>query len=133
MNAKFVKSVVAVFAAMMVLGYVVHEVLLKGDYQQFATLYRPQEEMGKFMPYMLLAHLFMAIGFVWLYKKGKESKPFVGQGVRFGLAMAVVVSWGINLIYYAVMPISCALALKAIVLETVSLVGVGVLTAWLEA
>jgi len=39
---------------------------------------------------MILAHVFIAVGYTWIYVRGKEAKPWLGQGVRFGLAVAVL-------------------------------------------
>jgi hypothetical protein len=53
---------------------------------------------------MLLAHVFLAVGFVWVYVKGKENKPFLIQGIRYGAAIAVLTTIPTYLIYYAVQP-----------------------------
>ncbi len=36
---------------------------------------------------MVVAHILIGIGFTWIYLKGREAKPFLQQGVRFGLAV----------------------------------------------
>lgn len=33
---------------------------------------------------MLLAHVIMAGAFVWIYARGTENKPLLGQGLRCG-------------------------------------------------
>jgi hypothetical protein len=38
----------------------------------------------------LLGTLIYAIGAVWIYSRGVESKPWVGQGIRFGFFLALI-------------------------------------------
>jgi len=38
--------------------------------------------------WMLLAHVFLALGSTWIYVNGREAGPWFPQGVRFGVAVA---------------------------------------------
>jgi len=38
---------------------------------------------------MILAHVILAGAFVWIYSRGVEAKPWLAQGFRFGLAIAL--------------------------------------------
>lgn len=130
---KCLLAVVVVFVVMFGCEWVIHDVILKADYAGHASLYRPQEEMGKYFPLMLVAYLMLAAALVWIYEQGKKSNvSFLHQGLRFGLAMAAVASVPNLLIYYAVMPISCALLCKQLVFTVTEVVGLGVLVAWLR-
>ena len=51
---------------------------------------RPMPEVWNRFPLMLLAQLLTAVGFTWIYLKGKEDKPWLAQGIRYGLAIAVL-------------------------------------------
>ena len=54
---------------------------------------------------MLLGDALMGFGLTWIYVKGREAgKPPVSQGLRFGLAIAALMTVPIYLIYYAVQP-----------------------------
>jgi hypothetical protein len=51
-------------------------------------LYRGDEEEMKLFPLMILAHVFLSGAFVWIYARGAEARPRLGQGIRFGVALA---------------------------------------------
>src|SRR4051812_16257635 len=104
MDRKFLISVAVIFVVSMLLGFVVHGLLLAPDYAQLPALFRTEKDQGGYFPYMLLAHVFLAAGFVWIYLQGKDDKPFLHQGVRYGLAVAALSTVPMYLIYYAVQP-----------------------------
>jgi hypothetical protein len=81
---------------------------------------------------MILAHVLIAVGFVWIYLRGKEEKPYLGQGVRFGLAIIVLVTIPTYLIYYAVQPMPGALVFKQIIFDSIATLIMGVTVAWLN-
>ena len=39
---------------------------------------------------MLLAHVLMAGAFAWIYARGREAKPWMAQGVRYGIAAGLL-------------------------------------------
>ena len=85
-----------------------------------------------YFAYMILAHVFIAIGLTWIYRQGRERKPFLGQGARFGVAVAVLVVIPMYLIYYAVQPMPGALVAKQIVFDTIAMVVMGIVAAWIN-
>lgn len=131
MNGKFAISVVVMFVVSMLLGFAVHGLLLGQDYAQLAGMFRSEQDQMGYFPYMLLAHVFLAAGFVWIYLQGRTGKPWLGQGIRFGIAVAVMVTVPGYLIYYAVQPLPGMLVAKQIVFDSVSYLVMGVVVAWL--
>lgn len=132
MTRQFAISAVVIFVLAYAFGFLVHGVLLHADYAKLPSLMRPMSEfMGK-LPYLVVAHLLFALGFTWIYLKGRESKPWLAQGVRYGLAVAVLATIPTYLIYHAVMPIPLDLAIKQIVYDTIAVVLMGVVLAWLN-
>jgi len=129
---KFAISAVVLAILSLLLGYVVHGMLLAPDYHALGGMFRDEADGGAHMPYMLLAHLLIGTGFTWIYLKGREAKPFLAQGVRFGLAVAVLSTIPTYLIYFAVQPMPGVLVCKQIVLDTISMVVMGVACAWLN-
>jgi hypothetical protein len=129
MAKKFILSVVVLFVVTMLIGITVHAVLLKGDYAALPNLMRPEAEAGQYMGYMIAADLLIAIGFTWIYVRGKENKPWFGQGLRFGLAIAVVSTIPIYLIYHAVSPFPFDLVIKQIVYDTIGMMVMGIVVA----
>jgi hypothetical protein len=80
---------------------------------------------------MLLAHVLMAGAFAWIYARGREAKPWLAQGLRYGIAVALLTSVAWYLIYYAVMPLPAALVIKQIGFETVLLLLLGCVVAFI--
>ena len=132
MNKKFLISVIAIFVLSMGLGFLVHGLLLNQSYTQLQGLFRKPQDAQAYFPFMLLAHVFIAFGFVWIYQRGREDKPFLTQGIRFGLAVAVLSTIPMYLIYYAVQPMPAAVVYKQIVFDTLSVLLMGVVVAWLN-
>jgi len=131
MNRKFVVSVVALFVASMVMGFVVHGLLLADEYAKLvpAGVFRSPQDSQQHFPWMLLAHVIMAVGFTWVYRAGRDNRPWLGQGVRFGLAIALLATIPTYLIYFAVQPLPMALVAKQIVFDTVAMVVLGIVAA----
>jgi hypothetical protein len=80
---------------------------------------------------MLIAHAIIAGAFVWIYARGIESKPWLPQGIRFGIAAALLSIVPIYMIYYVVQPIPGMLAVKQIVFEGILVVILGAVTAFI--
>lgn len=132
MNRKMMLSIVVMFVMSMAIGFVVHGVTLTPDYDQLPALFRTKQEQMTFFPYMLLAHVFVAVGFVWVYLMGRDDKPFLGQGIRYGIAIAVLTTVPTYLIYYAVQPMPGLVVIKQIVFDTVGVILMGIVVAWLN-
>lgn len=127
---KFALSVVIMFVVSMAFGFLIHAVLLGPEYAKLTpTLFRAEADAQKYFPMMLLAHVFIAIGFTWIYRMGREDKPWLGQGLRFGLAVVVLMTIPTYLIYLAVQPMPEALAIKQIAYDTVAMLVMGVVVA----
>ena len=129
MNARFVTSVVVLFVLSMAIGFVVHAVLLNPDYVQLQHLFRTPADAQGYFPYMLLAHVFMAVGITWIYRAGRDARPWPGQGLRFGLALFVLVTLPTYLIYFAVQPMPSDVVAKQIVLDGIGIVLLAIVAA----
>ena len=84
-------AVVAGFILQLVGLVLIHSVWLKPYYVAPGSIWRSQEEATSRVWAMLLAVLIYVIGAVWIYAHGVERKPWVGQGIRFGIVLALVV------------------------------------------
>ena len=129
MNARFWISVAVVFVVSMVLGMVVHGMLLGQDYAKLQNLFRAPADSQAHFAYMIAAHVVMAIGFTWIYRQGRDDRPWLGQGVRFGLAVALLATIPTYLIYFAVQPMPSDLVAKQIALDVIAMVILGVVAA----
>ncbi len=131
MGKKCIISAIVMFVMAWALGFVVHEILLHADYAVTQGM-RPPAETQSLVAYIILAHAFFGIAFVWIYVQGKEDKPWLAQGVRFGIAVACLTVVPTYLIYHAVTPVPLALALKQIGFDSVRVVLMGVVLAWIN-
>ena len=132
MQKKFVISVVVMFIASMLLGFVVHATLLHSAYAKLPNLFRAEAQAQGYFGYMLAAHLLIAIGFTWIYRQGKEDKPWLAQGLRFGAAVAVMMTIPTYLIYYAVQPMPSDLVALQIAYDSIAVLIMGMLVAWVN-
>ena len=131
MNKKFFVSWIVMFVVAMVGGFVVHGVLLGADYAKLVTLFRPEADAQKYFLFMILAHVLISGAFVWIYARGLESKPWLGQGLRFGLVVALLTVVPTYIIYYAVQPMPSDLVVKQILFDTVWMLIQGAVVAFL--
>ncbi len=100
----------AVFAVFFVVDGVVNNLLLADLYKQTASVWRPESEIQGNMWLMWLGTLILAPLFALIYTKGYEAnKPGLGQGVRYGLIVGVLLSAPQCLVWYAVLPIPAVL------------------------
>ena len=132
MGKKFWISVVAMFVVSMLIGMVVHGMLLGPEYMKLTTLFRPEADQQKHFWAMLLAHVFIAFSFTWIYLRGREPKPFLGQGIRFGLVVSLLTAIPVYLIYFAVQPMPEGLVVKQIIFDTIGYMVMGVVVAWIN-
>jgi hypothetical protein len=128
MNTKrFILTVIVVFIVANLTGFLIHAVLLRPDYMPIAEHYRPEGQEK--MPFIILAYVAFAIGSVWVYAKGVENKPWLGQGIRFGIAMWLILAIPSFFIAYAVQPVPTMLMVKQVLFEGVDKILLGVITA----
>lgn len=133
MDKKFWISGIIAFVLFYLLSFVVHELILGSEYRQMPQLFRSEDTMMNYMPFMFLAHLIMAFAFAWIYRQGiTPGESWLLQGVRFGIAAALFATVPMYLIYYNLQPWPGMLVVKQIVLQTASTVIVGIAVAWIN-
>ena len=132
MNRKFWISFAVMFVMAMAIGMVVHGVLLHDEYRRLGSLMRSETEAQKMFGLMILAHVLIALGFTWIYVKGKEARPWLGQGFRYGVAVAVMMTIPTYLIYYVVMPFPSDLVAQQIVFDSLGIIAMAIVLAWLN-
>jgi len=130
MNKRFLLAWLVIFVAWMAGSFVVHGVLLHAEYSQLPNLFRPQADAENYMHFMLLAHVLLAGAFLWVYRRGREDKPWLGQCLQFGLVIALMTAVPTYMIYYVVQPLPGMMVVKQIVFETGLLLVLGMVTAF---
>ena len=131
MGRKFLIAWLVILIAWFLGSFVVHHLLLGADYKAAGALFRTEADAQPYFPLMLLAHVSLAGAFTWIYARGVEARPWLGQGVRFGLAVAFLTTIPTYMIYFVVQPMPAALAVKQIVFEGILMVILGVIAGWL--
>jgi len=132
MNKRFFIAWAVIFVLWMIGGIVVHGVLLGAEYAKLTSLYRSPEQSQQYFPLMILAHVILAGAFVWIYARGAEAgKPWLGQGIRFAIAVALLTIVPTYTIYFVVQPMPGMLAVKQLVFDGIWMLILGVAVAFL--
>ena len=101
-------------------NFVIHGVLLQPLYQQTPQLMRTPQDGAAHMPFLMLGFVVFTLPFVWIYARGVEAKGWLGQGLRYGVAIWLVATVSRYLIYYAIQPWSATVVALQIGLELVA-------------
>lgn len=131
MNKRFFIAWAVVFVAWMAGDFVVHGLLLSADYAKLPSLFRSETESQPYFPWMLLAHVILAGAFAWVYSCGVQAKLWLNQGLRFGLAVALLTAVPTYLIYYVVQPMPIVLVVKQVVFASILLLILGAVVAFM--
>ena len=126
-KVRLILTIIVVFVLANFTGFFIHAIWLKADYMVVKQLYRPDAEVK--MPFIVLAYLSFAIGSVLVYARGVEEKPLLGQGLRFGLLMFLILTIPSFFIAYAVQPVPAVLMSKQVLAELADKILLGVVTA----
>jgi hypothetical protein len=132
MDRSFWLATLAAFVASVVLAFFFHGVILAPDYTLLPGVYRGPQFRPGLLSLLLLGQLIMAGAMVAIARYGREARPWLAQGARFGLLVALVSVVPCYLIGYAVTNIPADLALKQILLEAIRAVAMGVVVAWMH-
>ena len=68
----------------------------------------------------------------WIYRQGRESQAVPRAGRALRPRDAVLITLPMYLIYYAVQPMPGALVVKQIVFDTIGMVIMGIVAAWIN-
>lgn len=131
MDKKFWIAGAAAFILSFATGFVGHGLLLHNDYGQIPNLMRTEADAMGYFPFMLLSHLIKGFAFAWVYQRGVSGAPWLGQGVRYGIAMALLITIPLYLVYYAVQPMPGSLVVKQIVVDSISTLLMAVVVAFI--
>ncbi len=114
----------AAFAVIFVVDMIAHGKCLMPLYQQTASVWRDQGH--EMMWLMTLGRLLFSAVFAWIYTKGYEPKKAgLGQGVRYGFLVGVLISISYVSVWYVVLPIPLALALGWVAASVAACLGAG--------
>lgn len=103
-------------------GMVFHGGVLHDDYAQIPNLMRTDADAMGYLPFMIASHLIKGFAFAWVYRQGVSDGSWITQGIRFGIAMALLITVPLYLVYYAVQPLPGMLVVKQITFDTIGTV-----------
>jgi len=126
-RVRFILTILVIFVLANFTGFFIHAIWLKQDYMPVANLYRPMGQEK--MLWIILAYLSFAVGSVWVYAQGVEDKPWLGQGIRFGILMFLILTIPSFFIAYAVQPVPGILMVKQVLSELIDKIFLGIVTA----
>ncbi len=132
MDKKFFIAWIAAFVIWMAGSFAVHGAWLSTFYATMPDIMRTEQESQALFHFMLIAHVIMAGAFVWIYQRGIEDKPWLPQGLRFGIAVALLVPVPMFTIYYVVQQMSGALAVRQAIGDSLVVMVVAIVTAFLS-
>jgi hypothetical protein len=81
---KWAGATVAAFLIVVATNWFVHGYLLRSQYERIVLTFRPFEVIRARMWMVLVGELLFSIAFVYVYARGLERKPWLGQGIRYG-------------------------------------------------
>ena len=116
MKTKTIAVVVGFFVQLIGL-YLIHSMWLAKDYIATASLWVPVETRYARGWATLLGVLIYAIAAVWIYTRGIQAKPWVGQGIRFGIFLALLTVVYDSLAAWNMMLVPTSLIVKWIIGE----------------
>ena len=127
---RYLLAVVVVFCVASILMYLVMGVLLVDEAMALGPVVRPVGEQK--LPVLFVSNIITALAFVWIFSVGYESgKPWLGQGLRFGLAAWLFRPLPVFLINHAMMPFPASFVAKQVVYTLPVLLAVGVTAAYM--
>ena len=131
MNKRFAIAWLVVFIVWMAGSFAVHGVLLHDDYNALQGMFRSEQDSMPLFPLMLLAHVLLSGALVWIYSRGVEATPWLGQGLRFGVAVAFLTVIPTYIIYYVVQPMPGMTVVKQIVFVGIVTLVLGAVVAFM--
>ena len=124
---RLVLTIAVIFVLSSLFGNLIHAIVLHYDYASVPQLFRRPVDAD--FRLILFSYLAFAVGSVWVYAHGVEDLPWLGQGVRFGIAMWLVTSLPWFLMAYATQPLPETLLWKQLGYEFADKIVLGIVTA----
>ena len=129
---KVIGAMVAAFVILFAAGFLTHSVWLGPTYREMRDAgfsFRPEDAMRHKLWGICVSDALYSILFVWVYAKGKEEKPWVGQGIRYGILMTLFTVVPSTLNDYVVYNLPYTLVLHWMVAGLITLMLMGVAAA----
>ena len=86
---KLIAAIVAAYLVLMGTNYLIHSVWLMPDYDAIPLSHRSIVGIMERFWAMALGQFFFAALFSYVYTRGMQRKPWLGQGLRYGILMTL--------------------------------------------
>ena len=110
-------------------NWLIHSVWLMSDYSAIPNTWRPMADMMHKMWVMFIGQAFLAAMFCYIYARGAEAKPWLGQGIRYGILITMFVVIPSVLGQYTVYNVPHILAVKWIIAGCIQMIILGLIAA----
>ncbi len=126
---KLVIATIVVYIVLMATNYLIHSVWLMPDYDAIAGSHRTAEGIMHRFWAMALGQFFFAAMFAYIYTRGRESKSWLEQGIRYGMVMTFMTVVPYSLSEYTVYIVPYMLAIKWMIAGGIQLIILGLIVA----
>ncbi|MGB8541254.1 MAG: hypothetical protein WCD49_06410 [Candidatus Acidiferrales bacterium] len=126
---KLVIATIATYVVLMATNYLIHSVWLMPDYAAIASSHRTIEGIMHRFWAMALGQFFFAAMFSYIYTRGRESKPWLEQGIRYGIVMTFMTVVPYSLSDYVVYIVNYMLVIKWMIAGGIQLIILGLIVA----
>jgi hypothetical protein len=89
---------------MLALGSVGHQLLLGRDYVAIEPIMRDKAGVQAHMPLALITCLIFCAALMWIDSQGRNTRPWLGQGIRFGVGVWAISFVPLYLTNYVIEP-----------------------------
>jgi len=122
---KLVTAIVATFIVLMATNYLVHSVWLMPDYDAIPLSHRNPWSMRHRFWLLVLGQVSFSAMFAYIYTRGRENKPWMAQGIRYGILVTLLTVIPTSLTEYTVYIIPHELAIKWMVAGSIQMILAG--------
>jgi hypothetical protein len=126
---KLVIATIVAYIVLMAANYLIHSVWLMPDYEAIASSHRTVEGIMHRFWAMALGQFFFAAMFAYIYTRGRENKPWVEQGIRYGMVMTFMTVVPYSLSEYVVYIVNYMLVIKWMIAGGIQLIILGLIVA----
>ena len=126
---KLLTAIVVAYVVLMATNYLVHSVWLMPDYNAIPLSHRDMEGIMHRFWAMAIGQLFFAALFAYIYTRGVQRKPWLAQGVRYGILMTLLAVIPMSLSQYDTYVVPYTLAIKWIIAGAIQLIILGIIVA----
>ena len=126
---KLVLAMIICYVVLIGTNYLIHQVWLMSDYLATPDSWRPLPDVMHKMWVMFVGQAFFAAMFCYIYSRGAEAKPWLAQGIRYGILITLFVVIPSALGEYTVFNVHHMLAVKWMIAGCAQMILLGLIVA----